>query len=180
MRFSTETTGQTAEIINLFRRVFTASEGADEGDLIGQLVRDMFDTTPTTDLVVVSALDKNGALAGCIIFTPLSFENDDRTVFVLAPVAVETGRQGMGVGQALLRYGIDILRQRGTDVAVTYGDPNYYSKVGFAHVTVQDVPAPRSLNHPEGWLAQSLTDQPLTPLKGPSRCVPALDRPEYW
>ena len=40
MHFSTETTGQTAEIINLFRRVFTASEGADEGDLIEQHASD--------------------------------------------------------------------------------------------------------------------------------------------
>ena len=180
MHFSTDTTGRTDEIINLFSEVFAASEGMEEGALIGRLVREMFETTPAQDLIVVSALDGDGVLAGCIFFTPLTFEGDERRVFILAPVAVETRRQGMGVGQALLRHGLSVLRERGADVVVTYGDPNYYSKVGFKPADAKTVPPPQALNHPHGWQAQSLTDQPLAPLKGPSRCVAALDHPDYW
>ena len=43
-----------------------------------------------------------------------------------------------------------------------------------------DLPAPQPLNQPQGWIAQSLTDAPLTPLNGPARCVPAFDDPALW
>ncbi|WP_413720129.1 GNAT family N-acetyltransferase [Silicimonas sp. MF1-12-2] len=179
MEFRTDNKDHADEISALFAATFTASEGAEEGALVGALARDMMEATNADDLIVVTA-QENDALSGCIMFSRLTFENDDRTAFILAPVAVATGRQGLGVGQALLRYGLDVLRERNVDVVVTYGDPNYYSKVGFAQVTVDDVPAPFALNQPEGWQAQSLTDQLLTPLKGPSRCVPALNDPKYW
>ena len=179
MEFRAGITDLADRIIALFTATFTASEGAEEGALIGKLVDEMFRTAEAGDLHVFSALEGE-TLAGCIVFSRLTFEEDDRTVFILAPVAVETGRQGKGVGRALLTYGLGEVRKRGVDVAVTYGDPAFYGKVGFVPVTAEEVPPPRALNHPEGWLAQSLADRPLAPLKGRSRCVAALDHPEYW
>jgi predicted N-acetyltransferase YhbS len=170
---------RSGELVRLFAETFTASEGPGEGRLIGGLAEDLFTTTPDADLVVVSA-SVDGDLAGCIAFSRLTFEGDDRRVFVLAPVAVATARQGQGVGQALIRHGLDALRRRGADVAVTYGDPSFYGKVGFAPIREADVPAPFALSQPEGWLGQSLTDRPLGAFAGPSRCVAALNRPEFW
>jgi putative acetyltransferase len=66
------------------------------------------------------------------------------------------------------------------DLAITYGDPKFYSKVGFHSVTEAVVPAPIPLQHPEGWLAQSLKGNEIEPIKGKSSCVEALNRPEYW
>ena len=172
--------GDEAEALAcLFADTFTASEGEAEGRLIGALARDMFATTPDRDLLVVSVWE-SGEPAGCIMFSRLAFAEEARTVFVLAPVAVATGRQGRGIGQRLLRHGLDELRRRGVDVAMTYGDPAYYGTVGFRPVTATEVPAPFALSRPEGWLGQSLTDRPLDALKGPSRCVEALNRPEFW
>ena len=54
------------------------------------------------------------------------------------------------------------------------------ARVGFMPIREADAQAPFALNHPEGWLARSLTKQPLTPLKGPSRCVEALNDPVFW
>jgi predicted N-acetyltransferase YhbS len=167
------------EIESLFTATFTASEGPEEGRLVGKLARDLLATTPQEDLFVVSARE-DGGLLGCIFFSRLVFEGDDRAVFVLGPVAVATERQGEGIGQRLLRHGLDQLRGRGVDVAVTYGDPNYYSKVGFLPIAEDEIPAPFRLAHPEGWLGQSLTDRPLGAIEGPSRCVEALNRPEFW
>jgi predicted N-acetyltransferase YhbS len=93
---------------------------------------------------------------------------------------VATAHQGRRIGQRLIGYGLDALRQEGVDIAVTYGDPDYYGRVGFAPVAVADVPAPHPLGQPEGWIAQSLTEAPLTPLRGPARCVPAFDDPALW
>ena len=179
MRFTTGHDGLADDLIELFATTFTASEGAGEGEAIGGLARDMFATTPEEDVLVCSAWDGD-ALAGCIAFTRLTFEQDPRTAFVLAPVAVETSRQGKGIGQALLRFGLSEMRKHGVDVAFTYGDPAYYGKVGFVPITEDMARAPQSLSMPQGWLAQSLTDAQLTPFKGPSRCVAALDAPQFW
>lgn len=179
MDFATACGDRAEETVALFKRTFTASEGAEEGQLIGRLVAEMCATTAEEDLVVVSCLE-DGGLIGCSVFSRLIYPEDDRTVFVMAPVAVETERQRRGLGQALIRHGLETLRARGVDVAMTYGDPAYYGKVGFAPTPEAQARAPRTLTYPDGWLAQSLTERPLDPLKGPSRCVAALDSPDYW
>jgi len=179
MRFAREGRDSSAEIAALFEAAFTASEGADEGALIGKLAADLFAMTPEGDLFAFTARD-DGGLAGCIFFSRLRYPQDERTVFVLAPVAVATDRQGRGIGQALLRFGLEAMREAGVDVAITYGDPAYYGKVGFQPITEEEARAPFQLQMPQGWLGQSLTDLPLTPLQGPAQCVAALDAPEYW
>lgn len=179
MDFTTTFRDRADDIVELFTRTFTASEGADEGRLIGSLVSDMIATVTEDDIRVFSCLE-DGQLAGCIVFTRMRFDGDARTVFVLAPVAVAPERQRRGVGRSLLTFGLDELRKAGVDVALTYGDPAYYARVGFRRITPEEVPPPRPLAYPHGWLGQSLTDRPLAPLKGPSHCVGPLDRPEYW
>jgi putative acetyltransferase len=179
MNFSSEYMGHDEEIIDLFTSAFTASEGEAEGRLIGALVRNLFATTPEKDLYVFTALDE-GTVVGGIVFSRLSYPQDDREVFLLAPVAVATARQREGIGQKLLTHGLNELRKHCVDVAITYGDPGYYSKVGFVPITEKEARPPRTLSHPHGWLAQSLTDRPLDPLKGPSHCAKALDHPDYW
>ncbi len=169
---------QADQIVTLFAETFTASEGADEGRLIGALARQLIDTTPAKDIHVFTARDGD-TLAGAIMFTRLAFD-DPRQVFLLAPVAVATGHQGKGIGQALITHGLDALRERGADAAVTYGDPAFYGRVGFRPVTEEAVAAPFPLSMPYGWQAQSLTDAPLGRLRGPCACVAAFDDPAYW
>jgi len=179
MEFLTGHKGREAEIIDLFTSTFTASEGAEEGALIGELGRNLLGGTALEDLFVFIA-EENGAIIGGIVFSRLTYEQDERTVLVLAPVAVATEQQGKGVGQRLLTHGLTSLRSADVDIVVTYGDPNYYARVGFLPISEGDAQAPFPLNHPEGWMAQSLTERAMTPLKGPSRCVEALNNPVFW
>ncbi|WP_137700379.1 GNAT family N-acetyltransferase [Marimonas lutisalis] len=179
MEFSDSHQNRADDIIALFTRTFTASEGADEGRLIGALVQNLLATTPPDDLLVFSAIG-DGTLLGCIAFTRLRYDQDHRVVFLLSPVAVAPDRQGQGIGQALLNHGLDALRQRGVDVAITYGNPAYYSRVGFHQITEDVARAPQPLGMPIGWLAQSLGGDRLTPLRGTAHCAPALDHPDYW
>jgi predicted N-acetyltransferase YhbS len=171
--------GREEEIIDLFTATFTASEGTEEGALIGGLVRDLMARTPERDLRVVVA-EEDGGLVGAVLSTRLAFDEDNRTVFVLGPVAVATARQRQGIGQRMLVHALGRLRDSGVDVAVTYGDPDYYAKVGFRPMTEIFAAAPFRLQHPEGWLGRSLTDAEMTPLKGRSRCVDALNDPVFW
>jgi putative acetyltransferase len=179
MNYSTDYTTHAESIAELFASTFTASEGAEEGALIGALVRRLIAETTREGLRVFTAWE-DGTLVGGIFFTRLTYAGDPRTVFMMAPVAVATAHQGKGVGQRLIAYGLDALRQEGVDIAVTYGDPAFYGRVGFAPVTVAELPAPQPLGQPQGWLAQSLTEAPLTPLRGPTRCVAAFDDPALW
>lgn len=178
MEVSSKFEGREQEVVDLFTATFTASEGAEEGALIGDLVRAQLARTARPDLRVFLA-EEEGALVGGAVFTRLAYD-DDRAVFVLGPVAVATGRQGRGIGQALLEHGLAALRDAGVDIAVTYGDPAYYARVGFAPIPETLAAAPFQLRHPEGWLGQSLTDEPLRPLKGRPRCVEALNDPVFW
>jgi predicted N-acetyltransferase YhbS len=63
---------------------------------------------------------------------------------------------------------------------VTYGDPAFYEKVGFRPVSQDTLPPPLDLSQPDGWLAQSLTDNEVPRLHGPSTCVPAFNDPVFW
>lgn len=179
MDFITTDAQRKNEIADLFRSTFTESEGAAEGDLIGNLVERMLATVDAADMFVFSAVEGDD-LAGTAIFTRMTYPEDERTVFILSPMAVAPAHQGKGVGQKLLTFGLNALRRNGVDVALTYGDVNFYSKVGFRQISESVAPPPLPLGYPEGWLGQSLTSRPLDPLKGASTCVDALNDPAIW
>jgi len=166
-------------IFDLFNATFSASEGQVEGKVIGDSVRDLMSSTPSDDLQVWSAYEGD-AFLGCIFLSRLIFAQDDRTVFILSPVAVKTDQQKRGIGQKLIAHGLTDLRQRGVDYVVTYGDPNYYARVGFGQITEEFAQAPLKLSFPEGWLGQALSPDGETPFIGQCRCVPALNKAELW
>lgn len=179
MKYAEEDSSDKSGLVSLFADTFSASEGPEEGALIGDLTDALVSTTPARDLRIFTAREGD-ILAGAIFFWPMVYANDDRSVMVLAPVAVRTDRQGKGVGEALIRKGLETLQRDGVDVAITYGDPAYYGRFGFRQVDTSVVAAPQPLSQPIGWMAQSLSDAPLAPLHGPVTCVPAFDKPDYW
>lgn len=179
MEYSAGTRGRERQIIDLFIAAFTASDGTEEGALIGDFVRHMLHGTPERDLFVFIAED-DGEIVGSVIFSRLIYDQDDRIVFILSPLAVAIEYQANSIGQRLVSYGLAALEAAHVDVAVTYGDPGYYSKVGFSQITEALAAAPFALTRPEGWLAQSLTNTEFTPLKGSPRCVEALSNPVLW
>jgi putative acetyltransferase len=178
MEFARAGRPEAKEIAGFFAAIFTAADGVEEGRLVSGLARDLMLTVPEADIAVLTCRE-GAALAGCIILTRLHFPEDTRTVFLLSPVGVATARQGQGIGQALLRCGIALMQEAGVEVVMTYGDPEFYGRVGFRQVTVAEVAAPRALRQPAGWLALGLGGGAVT-LKGPARCVSALDKADYW
>ena len=178
MHYSPAHPSDAAEIERLFIKTFSDSQGQTEGTIIGYLAHDLINGTPEADLYCFVAR-KGRQIVGCIFFSRMTFESEIKA-FILAPVAVHTDHQGKGIGQGLIQFGLETLSKDGVDVAITYGDPNFYSKAGFQSVTEAVVPAPIPLQHPEGWLAQSLKGNEIKPIKGRSSCVEALNKPEYW
>ncbi|HDM8215356.1 GNAT family N-acetyltransferase [Vibrio campbellii] len=167
----------SSEMIALFTQTFSDSEGEVEGKTIGSLVGDLLSTTPERELKGFVAKQDERLISG-VLFTPLRFENGE-VGYLLSPMATLTECQGKGVGQALINFGLEQLKQQGIELVFTYGDPNFYSRVGFQPVTEAQFKAPHTLSFPHGWLAQSLAGE-LTPIQGTSYCVKGLDSPAYW
>ena len=166
------------EIEKLFTQVFSDSEGEAEGKLIGELVHELISTTNVKDLIGCVATEQN-KIIGCIFFSRLSFDTPI-DAFIMAPVAVSTGWQNKGVGQKLITFGLDIIKDKGITLTFTYGDPNYYSKVGYKWIDEATIKAPLTLSQPEGWLCQTLDGSAIKAIKGQSRCVKAFNNQKYW
>ncbi len=178
MKLSSYAPSQNDAISQLFERTFSDSEGEAEGKTIGQLANALLTTTDPTELYCFIATDES-QIIGSIIFTRLSFDSGENA-FILSPVAVHTEHQGKGIGQKLISFGLEQLKADGIELAFTYGDPNFYGKVGFAQVSEEIAKAPLKLSYPHGWLAQSLTGKDLEPISGASSCVNALNNQDYW
>jgi putative acetyltransferase len=178
MNFSVYNPNQSEEIKSLFRMVFSDSEGESEGILIGNLAYELILETDKKDLYGFIATE-DGKIIGCIFFSRLTFKSDV-CAFLLSPVAVHTDHHGKGIGQNLINYGIKKLKEEGVELVMTYGDLDFYSKVGFKPICEEVVKAPFKLTYPEGWIGQSLISDTVEPIAGQSSCVKALDKPEYW
>jgi len=161
---------------DVFLKGFTASEGAEEGEFVLALAADLIKTTPKNDIAAFTA-HEGDLCVGAVIFTRLYFSQTSAIVFLLSPMAVLPNHRGQGVGQGLIAYA---LSQLVGDIVVTYGDPAFYGKTGFAAIDPVVLPAPYPLSQPQGWIAQSLTKAPILPLEGPATCAPALQNPAYW
>jgi putative acetyltransferase len=178
MQFSTYTSDEADKIQALLTKTFSDSEGESEGAIVGGLARDLIRSTGESDLYGFVARD-GVDLVGCILFSRIWFEREVEA-FILAPVATRTDQQRRGVGQNLINFGLNALKHDGVELVLTYGDPRFYSKVGFQVITQAFIPPPFKLSQPEGWMAQSLISEPIATIKGRSRCVEALNKPEFW
>jgi len=178
MNFRTLDKNIQEQVTSLFRSVFSSSEGEKEGRLIGNLVSKLSSGIDNQEIICFGAYEEE-TLMGAIFFTRLRFKEEIQ-VYMLAPVAVSTKHQGKGVGQALIDYGLDELIKRSVAVAITYGDPSFYSKAGFQSLSENIIQAPLKPSMPVGWLGQSLTGEPIQPVNGRPTCVKEFNDPAYW
>ncbi|MBW9260170.1 MAG: N-acetyltransferase [Candidatus Thiodiazotropha sp. (ex. Lucinisca nassula)] len=168
----------TKDVTELFTSVFTSSEGEEEGKLIGRLVSKLAPNIDNKDIFCFGAYIQE-LLVGSIFLTRLRFE-ESHLVYMLAPVAVRTGYQAKGIGQSLIKYGLAEMKGLSVSVVVTYGDPSYYSKVGFQALSENVIQAPLELSMPEGWLGCSLTGDVIPAITERPTCVKEFNDPIYW
>jgi predicted N-acetyltransferase YhbS len=166
------------EVTNLFTSVFTSSEGEKEGKLIGHLASELSSGIDNQNIICFGTYIEE-SIVGSIFFTRLQFK-DAIQVYMLAPVAVSTDAQGKGVGQALINHGLNELKNRSVTVAITYGDPSFYSKMGFQTLAENVIQAPLKLSMPEGWLGKSLTGELIPSINERPICVKEFNDPGYW
>jgi predicted N-acetyltransferase YhbS len=169
MNFEYLTKQHSSQIEQLFTSAFSDSEGIDEGQVIGSLSKALASNIDNKEIYCFGTFVET-QLVGCIFFSKLFFRVRTK-VYMLAPVAVSTKHQRMGIGKKLINFGLNELKNIKVDVVITYGDPSYYSKVGFEPLSEDVIKAPLPLSMPEGWLGQSLTENPIPKIKERPSCV---------
>ena len=130
-----ETTADEAAI----RRVIAdAFGGTDEADLVEALRRD-------GDVIVAAVAERQGEIVGHVLFSRMSIEgvHGRRVAAVaLAPLAVASGAQRQGIGDALTRHGLAQLRAQGERIVIVVGHPAYYPRFGFSSALARQLESP--------------------------------------
>ncbi len=157
-----------AALFDLYPRAFP------DEDLL-ELVRDLLAAPEAQSLVA----QQGGDVIGHIGFTDVSVPGADAPLSMLAPLAVAPDHQRQGVGKALIADGVDRLRKRDIAKVLVLGDPNYYSRSGFAQEMAITPPHPIPQDWMPAWQSMPLGGADI--VGNGMLHVPAFwDRPDYW
>lgn len=101
---------------------------AAEAGLVDALVAD-------GDCVVELVAEEEGQILGHILFSRLYVRDGgkDFAAVALAPLAVDPGFHGTGIGGALVREAHVRLKAAGERLSIVLGEPDYYGRFGYTH-----------------------------------------------
>jgi putative acetyltransferase len=131
-----EQPGDEASIHDLTAAAFAGDPHSDGSE------PDIVDRLRSTDALSISLVAEDGAIVGHVAFSPVSISDGAQGWFGLGPISVLPGRQGQGIGSALLRAGLAQLELGGAAGCVVLGDPAYYGRFGFKHDPALVFPGP--------------------------------------
>jgi len=154
--------GESAEDRLGVRSVNTDAFGQeDEADLVERLHAE--------EAVIVSLVgEAEGQVAGHILFSRMWIDTAGGPIpaVALAPLAVSPGSQRRGIGERLVRRGLDLLRERGERIVIVLGHPEYYSRFGFSCEKARYLDSPFP---PHAFMAMELADGALERVRGKVR-----------
>jgi putative acetyltransferase len=83
--------------------------------------------------IISLVAEDGGEIVGHILFSPVSIHPPARdwSALGLAPIGVIPERQRHGIGKALINGGLERCKERGINLVVVLGDPDYYTQFGF-------------------------------------------------
>jgi predicted N-acetyltransferase YhbS len=160
-----------------------AAFGHAEGPVIERLVAAMLDD-PTAEPVLSLLAEAGGELLGHVLFTAARVVPgaDGVTAAILAPLAVRPDGQGLGIGTALARDGLERLRADGVGLVFVLGHIDYYPRLGFRpageHGFMAPYPIPDAVA--DAWMVQELQPGIIGRVAGTVQCCAALDHPGHW
>lgn len=166
---------ETPAVLRIHRLAFGEE---DEARLVRKLLVDS-SAQPVVSLLAFDGRDP----VGHVLFTRATLVGADETrTVLLAPLAVVPTAQKRGIGGALIRAGLAMLRAQGVELVFVLGHPTYYPRHGFVPAGEQGFEAPYPIPERDAgaWMVQALWAGLVGDVRG--RVVPAktLRRPEYW
>jgi len=161
------------------RKVHQNAFDQSEGEAVSQLAIDLLEDKTALPILSLVA-EQDNEIIGNIIFSSVSIEGvEGVSAYILAPLAVTRFAQGSGIGIQLINKGLETLKERGAEIVLVYGDPNYYMRTGFK--AGHNLKPPHKLKYPEeAWMAQELVESILTKTQGIVQCASSLNSPEHW
>jgi putative acetyltransferase len=152
------------------KNMIIRNETARDIEAITEVTKAAFEHHPIshqTEHYIVKALRRAGALTvslvaeidgkvvGHIAFSPVAISDGNPNWYGAGPLSVLPKLQKQGIGKALLREGLGLLKAKGAEGCVLAGDPAYYTRFGFRNIPgliLEGVP-------PENFLARPFTDK---------------------
>ena len=176
MQIRTTTTADHSTVLDLHRQAFGQDE---EADLVDALLADP-SATPRVSLLAL----QDDRPVGHILFTRATVmdHEENLSASILAPLAVVPDMQGTGIGDTLIKAGVQHLTDAGADLVFVLGHPAYYPRAGFTPAKPYGLLAPYPIpdEHADAWMVQALGTHRLDAARGKVICCDALNKPEYW
>lgn len=82
-------------------------------------------------LTISLVADIHGQVVGHIAFSPITISDGTKDWYGMGPVSVLPNYQKRGIGKALIKEGLSLLRSMGAQGCALVGPPDYYKKFGF-------------------------------------------------
>ena len=119
------------------------------------LVRDLLaDATVATSIIG----EINSRIVGHVVFTKCGVTGERANAALLGPLAVTPSRQGLGIGSALVRAGLQQLKDEDVRVVCVLGDPAFYGRLGFLPESSIRPPFRLPAEYEGAWQSQILCD----------------------
>jgi putative acetyltransferase len=135
-----------------------AFDRPDEADLIDALRAD-----GAVLLSLVAQVEQR--IAGHILFSRMWIDGGNGPIqaVALAPMAVLPEHQRHGIGEQLIRHGLDLLHGRDEKIVIVLGHPDYYPRFGFSSEKARFLESPFP---PEAFMAMELNPGALDGIRG--------------
>ena len=168
IRAATATDAEAVDTI--IRAAFAGTEFGHQGE--AELVR-MIEADG--DALVSLVAERGGAIVGHMLFSRMEVEADGAALVGagLAPVSVVPGLQGQGIGAALIRAGLEKLREQGVGISFVLGHEGYYPRFGYSPGLAARFASPFAGPH---FMAMMLDSGAAWPLGGRAEYAPAFGR----
>ncbi len=125
-------------------------------------------------LSMVATLD--GLVVGHIFFSPMTIlGSDQKTPAVgLGPMAVLPEQQRRGIGSALVRHSLEVLREQGHKIVIVLGHLAYYPRFGFAPAIESGICWEHEVD-PAYFMALALKPGALAGVQGVAQYIPEFN-----
>ena len=116
---------QESDLEEVFNLIHSSFSNKAESDLVKQLISD-------GDVLINLVVESSDTIIGNVVVSQITMEPDIGLFCgAVAPVAVLSDKQSLGIGSKLMVAVINESKKMGIDALFLLGDLNYYKKFGF-------------------------------------------------